>query len=138
MTVSVRYAFFCEDVRTEVGGKTMAAGLWGAAIVVPEFAAVLRTLCFHAYVDNPTRAVTTFEMTMTGPMEPKAEGVFKGQLPIDLGKTGTNLNFIFGPVKLTGPGEIAVALVLQPAGLAAVEAKFTIGVIDIATLKAKG
>jgi hypothetical protein len=107
--VEIRYAFFCEDLRHEVGGQVTAIGMWGARLNVPAFPAIIRSLAFHAFVYNPARLAAPFELELTGALVPLPEaGRFKDVLPIADDKVGTNLNIVFGGVVVERPGPLTM------------------------------
>lgn len=126
---AIRYAFFCEDLRAEEGGKTTAIGLWGSECLVPAFPAVMRSLAFHAHIANPDGASVPLLIRVDGPfVSPMRPPEARHQLPASPVKTTNNLNMVFGPVVLARPGNVTVTLRLEVDP--PVEETFTLAIIS--------
>ncbi len=102
----IAYAFFCEDLRTEVTGQVSAVGLWGAQCNMGAIPGALRALAFHAFVEHGGLGAP-FRVSIAFPGQapaPDIEGVFTP----DPATSGQNFNFLLGPVMVSEPGEVRV------------------------------
>lgn len=112
MSPTLKYAFFCDDVRQETSGKFTAVGLWADRLRVdkPE-AALLRSMAFHALVGGLDRKFR-IKFAVTGPLDGVTLARFPidGDLPISAGKNGANIAFVVGPVTIIGPGTVRADL----------------------------
>jgi hypothetical protein len=108
--IKLLYGFFCEHLRTEAGGQTTAIGLWGTECRLqsdPPF--LLRSLSFHAYLENPDQAPlnghATFDIPGMG-ISPVIPIKMEGQG----GMVGNNINLAVGPILIPHSGTVKVCL----------------------------
>lgn len=115
---TIRYGFFCEDTRLEKTGQITAVGLWGDTLHVSSFPAAIRAVAFTAYADNPESATLRFGIRLEGPFArpPGDLGELFGEIPGQVGKTGSFFGFVTGGLTFSGPGTLSatVRLTDQP------------------------
>src|SRR5438552_2742384 len=104
--VTLEYAFFCEDVRNEEGGRITAVGMPGGDLRLKGAPpGNLRSLSFVAHFANPDRETTQVRITINGPGLPQDVVVFENDLKTKTDETGHFVNLIMGPLTIPTAGD---------------------------------
>ena len=103
----LRSIIFCDDIRSEVGGKVSLMGCYKDNIQVLEMPALLPKLCVVAFVELP-RKVSPHDVRMTVTQDGKPLGLRDWKLGVDLLKEGADSS------NETIPSSLRVALTMVP------------------------
>jgi hypothetical protein len=76
---------------------------------VPAFPAALRSLAFHAFIEDGRAGSHPFELHISGPFSQGSVEV-SANYSIDEGSAGATINMVHGPMLFVSPGEIVAVL----------------------------
>jgi hypothetical protein len=113
---SIDYAFFCEDIREEKGGKLAALGIPGRQLRIEQPApGLLRSLAFLAYVSNPEHQAYPFRLVIDGPGLPPNFVKVEGRLDFSGPEvSGHHLNVtIPGVIPVSVAGDFVAVLTIE-------------------------
>lgn len=109
----IRYAFFCEDLRPEEGGKVTALGMFGPSFVVHgQEPSALRSLAFYACIANPDHGRYPYRVRISGDPLPQALE-HRGELSAAPDKESQNVCIVMSSVPLLQAGSITAEIVVE-------------------------
>lgn len=99
----ILYAFFCEDIRVEAGGRVSAIGLWGSGFELRSLPQRIRSIALHLAIANPGLQPHPFKVSISGPGIDKPIET-EGELATDADRSTNTLTWLVEGLVISQPG----------------------------------